>query len=49
MKRDKYQRQVYAIHRMSAACERIMLRRGDLEKAAKWAKAWARYAGYRPA
>lgn len=50
MKRDKYQRQAYAMRRMSKAVDRSILA-GDADrkaKAARWAYLWREASGFRP-
>ncbi|GHU34808.1 hypothetical protein AGMMS50256_28980 [Betaproteobacteria bacterium] len=50
MKRDRYQRQAYALRRMSKAVERVVLSK-DAEvktRAARWAEIWRWRAGWGP-
>jgi hypothetical protein len=45
----KRNRKLYALRRLSQACDRAILRRGDPEKVKAWARAWAAVAGIKPA
>ncbi|GHU37260.1 hypothetical protein AGMMS50256_34980 [Betaproteobacteria bacterium] len=50
MRRDRYQRQAYALRRMSKAVERVVLTK-DAEvkaRAARWAEIWRWRAGWGP-
>lgn len=51
MKRDRHQRAAYAMRRMSQAVDRgiVTMDQGKKAKANRWAAAWARAAGIRPA
>lgn len=47
--RDAHQRKAYAMRRMSAAVDRVIVGRGDTDKARRWVRAWAWHAGVRSA
>lgn len=38
-------RKMYASRRMSLACDRVIIKQGDVAKAALWVRAWAKRAG----
>jgi hypothetical protein len=50
MRRDKYQRQAYALRRMSKAVDRALLANDPAIKsrAGRWAYLWREYSGFRP-
>jgi len=51
MKRDRHQRTAYAMRRMSKAVDRSIVTQDEAvkAKAARWAAAWGRASGIRPA